>query len=60
MHVFSHIRTRYFSEGSVQQHPPPYSFRKKKKSSRTARYKEDFFPLENQGKKGSLRLRASW
>ena len=20
---FSHIRTRYFSEGSVQQHPPP-------------------------------------
>ena len=26
---FSHIRTRYFSEGSVQQHPPPYSFRKR-------------------------------
>ena len=24
---FSHIRTLYFSEGSVQ-HPPPYSFRK--------------------------------
>ena len=23
VHVFSHIRTRYFSEGSVQQHPPP-------------------------------------
>ena len=29
VHVFSHIRTRYFSEGSVQQHPPPYSFRKR-------------------------------
>ena len=27
--VFSHIRIRYFSEGSVQQHPPPYSFRKR-------------------------------
>ena len=26
---FSHIRTRYFSEGSVQQHPPPYSFRRR-------------------------------
>ena len=25
----SHIRTRYFSEGSVQQHPLPYSFRKR-------------------------------
>ena len=23
VHVLSHIRTRYFSEGSVQQHPPP-------------------------------------
>ena len=37
---FSHIRTRYFFEGSVQQHPPPYSFRrrvriKKKTPSRT-------------------------
>ena len=31
VHVFSHIRTHYFSEGSVQQHPPPYeySFRKR-------------------------------
>ena len=29
VHVFSHIRTRFFSEGSVQQHPPPYSFRKR-------------------------------
>ena len=28
VHVFSHIQTRYFSEGSVQQHPPPCSFRK--------------------------------
>ena len=27
--VFSHIRTRYCSEGSVQQHPPPYSVRKR-------------------------------
>ena len=27
--VFSHIRTRYFSEGSVQQHPTPYSFRRR-------------------------------
>ena len=29
VHVFPHIRTRYFSEGSVQQHPPPYSVRKR-------------------------------
>ena len=28
VHAFSHIRARYFSEGSVQ-HPPPYSFRKR-------------------------------
>ena len=26
---FSHIRTRYVSEGSVQQHSPPYSFRRR-------------------------------
>ena len=29
VNVFSHIRTGYFSEASVQQHPPPYSFRKR-------------------------------
>ena len=29
VHVFPHIRTRCFSEGSVQQHPPPYSFRRR-------------------------------
>ena len=27
--------------------------------ARTTRYEEAFFPLENQGKKGSLRSRAS-
>ena len=27
--------------------------------ARTTRYEEDFFSLENQGKKGSLRSRAS-
>ena len=27
--------------------------------ARTTRYKEAYFPLENQGKKGSLRSRAS-
>ena len=26
---FSHIRTRYFSKGSVQQHPRPDSFSKR-------------------------------
>ena len=28
--------------------------------ARTTRYEKAFFPLENQGKKGSLRSRASW
>ena len=29
--VSPHIRTRYVTEGSVQQHPPPYSFRRRVK-----------------------------
>ena len=29
VHVFSHIRTRYFSEGSAQQHSSPCSFHKR-------------------------------
>ena len=51
VHVFSHIRTRYFSEGSVQQHPPPYSFRKKKKVLVRPVIKRIFFPWKTKEKK---------
>ena len=49
VHVFSHIRTRYFSEGSVQQHLPPYSFRKRVLVR--AVMKRLFFPWKAKGKK---------
>ena len=49
VHVFSHIRTRYFSEGSVQQHPPPYSFRKRVLVGPVM--KRLFFPWKTKEKK---------
>ena len=48
VHVFSHIRTRYFSEGAVQQHPPPYSFRKRVLARPVMRH---FFPWKTKKKK---------
>ena len=56
--VFAHIRTRYFSEGSVQQHPPPYSFHKRVLVRPVM--KRLFFPRKTKEKKlSSLRSRAS-
>ena len=48
VHVFSHIRSHYFSEGSVQQHPPPYSFRKRVLVRPVM--KRLFFPWKTKGK----------
>ena len=45
---FYHILARYLSEGSVQQHPPPYSFRKRV-LVRPA-MERIFFPWKTKGK----------
>ena len=45
---FCHILARYLSEGSVQQHPPPYSFRKRVLARPVMRH---FFPWKTKKKK---------
>ena len=52
VHVFSRIRTRYFSEGSVQQYPPSYSFRIRVVVR--SDIKRLFFPWKTKGKKARV------
>ena len=51
VHVFSHIRTRYFSEGSVQ-HPPPHSFRRRVRIKNKGQTTQQVTPWSNHGISG--------
>ena len=48
-YMFFLVFVRYFSEGSVQQHPPPYSFRKRVLVRPVM--KRLFFPLKPRKKR---------